>query len=268
MSAIYDYLRAVAIVVAFIAAKQSKKAAWSFDLILTAWFGMGCFLFPQTVVSKVFESPSDPAVGYGVQTLGACFLGVACFQYLCLNSRDDTVIGSIALSKALGFVPLLATSLYTYVTYQKKVDHAAFCFLLTIYTGIWLINVMLLVETRPSIGRREQRGPKMKETMASNYLVQSIGVLLISNIFTSWYAPCFLRKEDKKSFIVSQIVFVGLLTLASVYYCNLRKENTKAVLLQIGHSLVGGILPAVGYFLLTREDRVPTNSYFTRSKSS
>ncbi|XP_056002589.1 uncharacterized protein LOC125659008 isoform X3 [Ostrea edulis] len=246
----------------------------------------------------VFESPSDPAVGYGVQTLGACFLGVACFQYLCLNSRDDTVIGSIALSKALGFVPLLATSLYTYVTYQKKVDHAAFCFLLTIYTGIWLINVMLLVETRPSIGRREQRGPvsvvfrlmflvfllhglaalafpstilslmKMKETMASNYLVQSIGVLLISNIFTSWYAPCFLRKEDKKSFIVSQIVFVGLLTLASVYYCNLRKENTKAVLLQIGHSLVGGILPAVGYFLLTREDRVPTNSYFTRSKSS
>lgn len=53
MSAIYNYLRAVAIVVAFIAAKQSKKAAWSFDLILTAWFGMGCFLFPQTVVSKV-----------------------------------------------------------------------------------------------------------------------------------------------------------------------------------------------------------------------
>jgi hypothetical protein len=30
---------------------------------------------------------------------------------------------------------------------------------LTIYTGIWLINVMLLMETRPSIGRREARGP-------------------------------------------------------------------------------------------------------------
>jgi hypothetical protein len=53
MSAVYDYLRAVAIVVAFIAAKQSKKAAWSFDLFLTAWFGMGCFLFPKIIVSKV-----------------------------------------------------------------------------------------------------------------------------------------------------------------------------------------------------------------------
>lgn len=53
MSAIYDYTRAVAIVIAFIAGKQSKKAAVLFDLVLTAWFGLACFSFPKTVVSKV-----------------------------------------------------------------------------------------------------------------------------------------------------------------------------------------------------------------------
>lgn len=53
MSAIYDYARAVAIVIAFIAGKQSKKAAVLFDLVLTAWFGLACFSFPKTVVSKV-----------------------------------------------------------------------------------------------------------------------------------------------------------------------------------------------------------------------
>jgi hypothetical protein len=64
--------------------------------------------------------------------------------------------------------------------------------------------------------------------------------------------------------------FVGLLTLASVYYCHQKKERTQAVLLQIGHSLLGGILPAVGYYLLTKDDRVTTTTYYyytTRSKS-
>lgn len=53
MSAIYDYARAVAVVIAFIAGKQSKKAAVLFELVLTAWFGLACLLFPKTVVSKV-----------------------------------------------------------------------------------------------------------------------------------------------------------------------------------------------------------------------
>lgn len=34
-----------------------------------------------------------------------------------------------------------------------------FCFLLTVYAAIWLMNVALLLETRPSIGRREHKGP-------------------------------------------------------------------------------------------------------------
>lgn len=53
MSVIYDYLRAALVIVAFIAGKQNKKSAWSFDLLLTAWFGMGCYLFPKIVVAKV-----------------------------------------------------------------------------------------------------------------------------------------------------------------------------------------------------------------------
>lgn len=49
---------------------------------------------------KVFGT-SDLAMDCAVQHVGACFLSMALFQYMCHKSRDDTVFGSIAVSKAL-----------------------------------------------------------------------------------------------------------------------------------------------------------------------
>ncbi|XP_061188442.1 uncharacterized protein LOC133196594 [Saccostrea echinata] len=295
MSAVYDYLRAAAIVVAFFAARQSKKSALSFDLYLSAWFGAGCFLFPRFVASKIFVS-SDHSHVFGVQTVGASFITMALFQYLCNKSRDETVLGSISVSKALGFLPLLFASVYTFVMNQKSFHHPAFCFILTIFSGIWLINVALLFEIRPAIGRREHGGPvsvvcrlmflvfllhgladlafpstvasimKVKSSVGLNFLTQSIGALLISNIFTSWYAPCFLRKEDRKSFIDSQLVYELLVALASGYFCYMTKADTSATLLFVAHSLAGMLLPVVGCVLMYREDHVITNTHYTRSK--
>ncbi|XP_062601584.1 uncharacterized protein LOC134263277 [Saccostrea cucullata] len=282
MSAVYDYLRALAVVVAFVAAKQSIKSALSFDLYLSAWLGTGCFLFPRFVASKrdLENGPWDDTVQPEIPS----------------HSRDETVLGSIILSKALGFLPLLFASVYIFVMNQTIFHHSAFCFVLTIFSGIWLINVALLYETRPAVGRREQKGPvnvvfrlmflvfllhgladlAFPETMASlmkvtsspamKFLIQSIGALLISNIFTAWFAPCFLRKEDRKSFIDSQLLYAVLVAVASGCYCYQKKTDTSASLLFVAHSLLGMVLPAVGFVLMNREDHVITNTHYLRSK--
>lgn len=297
MSAIYDYARAIAVVIAFIAGKQSKKAAVLFELVLTAWFGLACFLFPKTVVSKVFGT-SGLALNCAVQHQGACFLSVALFQYMCHKSRDDTVFGSIAVSKALGFLPLLLASLYTFMTNGKSVNHSGFCFLLTVYAAIWLMNIALLLETRPSIGRREHKGPvsmvvrliflvnllqglaclafpstivsflKVADSVRMNYLFQSYGALVLSSIFISWYAPCFLRREDRRSFFVSNLVFAVLILLTTMIYCYHKKESAQTVVQHAASSLMMILLPGLGWYLMYREDHGSTNTYYTRSKRS
>lgn len=299
MSAIYDYARAVAIVIAFIAGKQSKKAAVLFDLVLTAWFGLACFSFPKTVVSKVFGT-SDLAMDCAVQHVGACFLSVALFQYMCHKSRDDTVFGSIAVSKALGFLPLLLASLYTFITNEKSVNHSGFCFLLTVFVAIWLMNVALLLETRPSIGRREHRGPvstvvrliflmnliqglaclafpstivdflkvATSVRISMNYLFQAYGALVLSSIFISWYAPCFLRREDRRSFFVSNLLFAVLILWTTMLYCYQTKESVQTVVQHLGCLSMMTLLPSLGWYLMYREDHGSTNTYYTRSKRS
>lgn len=42
--------------------------------------------------------------------------------------------------------------------------------------------------------------------ISMNYLFQSYGALVLSSIFISWYAPCFLRREDRRSFFVSNLL--------------------------------------------------------------
>jgi hypothetical protein len=88
---------------------------------------------------QIFASPSDPVLGYGVQTLGACFLGVAIFQYLCLESRDDTVIGSIVLSKALVNYQNRGATINTGIVYHS-ILMPRFNFLYTILLIRILVN--------------------------------------------------------------------------------------------------------------------------------
>lgn len=42
--------------------------------------------------------------------------------------------------------------------------------------------------------------------ISMNYLFQAYGALVLSSIFISWYAPCFLRREDRRSFFVSNLL--------------------------------------------------------------
>lgn len=52
-------------------------------------------------ILQIFGTTFNAALNLGVQNVGASFLSVAAFNYMCLKSRDETVIGSIALSKAM-----------------------------------------------------------------------------------------------------------------------------------------------------------------------
>jgi len=298
MSVIYDYLRAALVIVAFIAGKQNKKSAWSFDLLLTAWFGMGCYLFPQIVVEKIFGTTFNAALNLGVQNVGASFLSVAAFNYMCLKSRDETVIGSIALSKAMGFLPLLVSTLYTFIKNEKSVTHSGFCLLLTIFSAVWLMNVIVLMETRPVIGRREHKGAvsivfrvlflvlllqglgslalsssiasfhNIKSTVPMTFLIQSVGAVLISKIFILWYAPCFIKREDRRNVFVSLLLFVVLFQLAILNYCYQKKEGAMATVQHMAPTLLMMALSSVGCYLLSREDPLYTNTHYTRSKSN
>lgn len=58
------------------------------------------------------------------------------------------------------------------------------------------------------------------------FLIQSVGAVLISKIFILWYAPCFIKREDRRN------VFVSLLLVSDIQswkdcYRYIVKSSTK-----------------------------------------
>ena len=69
-----------------------------------------------------------------------------------------------------------------------------FCLLLTIFSAVWLMNVIVLMETRPVIGRREHKGAVsiVFRVLFLVLLLQGLGSLAFSSSIASFHVSIHL----------------------------------------------------------------------------
>ena len=297
---VFDIIRGLALLVGLTAGAKSKIS----DIVFTTWLGLGMFLFPDKVVDYQVSDKvsSDGLMYFLVRCFGASQLTMALFTWLTWKSHDTTVKGSILWAKTLGCVPLMIVMMYGQVSKGKQFGHGNLWFILPCFVAIWLYNIYQLC-TPLAVGRREQKGPVsivcklyflmifveclqamafpstmlyfMNTSSQSQFMAQHfVRVCAASDfafVFLAWYAPCFLRDEDKKLFFISQLAGAGLEVLSLLTACFVDHVIEVSQLYWSFLFMLPLLLPAVGLVLIIQKERAKTAefaySYNTRSKS-
>ncbi|XP_060066536.1 uncharacterized protein LOC132546801 [Ylistrum balloti] len=302
MVPVYDVIRALALLVGFGVSLGDRKTAMFADMVFTSWLGVGAILFPQFFMGQqVFSDKTikDPNNILMYRLYGVHILAPMVMWYSCRKSRDDSVIGAMLWSRTLGLFPLLMVMLHGHFTYTKTFTDRNMWFFILCVGCIMVTNIVQLVRTRPSVGRREMKGPVSvilrldflllfiiglatmafpKVTIGSfihdpkNFQVHQervSGAIAFGHIFLAWFAPSFRENEDRRRFFCMQLTII-LLTLGCVacaFYDG--SINAETVRLFLGCCLTG-ILPAAGLYYLAEDSSssITSKTYFTRSKAS
>lgn len=272
------------------------------DMVFSSWLGVGAILFPQFFMGHQLTSEKGAKDANSIllyRVYGAQLLIPVLFWYYGRKSRDETVVGSMLWSRALGLVPVLMVMLYGHYTYKTFSDRNLWFFVLCMVC-IWLSNVVQLVRSRPSVGRREQKGPVSvifriefllmfvtglaamafpKMTIAPLFsdpknfqlhIERLLGSLQFSLMFLAWYAPSFRDNEDRRRFFCMQLTMIVAVLgcTACCWHCGtLTSDQFMSSTLGLS---VPTLIPLAGLYFMSDsyQSQGSTKTYFTRSKAS
>ncbi|XP_033748755.1 uncharacterized protein LOC117333529 [Pecten maximus] len=301
MVPVFDVIRALALVVGFAVSQVDRKTAMFADMVFTSWLGVGTILFPQFFMGQQLYSDKtikDPDNILMYRMFGVSILAPMLMWYSCRKSRDDSVIGAMLWSRSLGLFPLLMVLLYGHFTYSKTFIDRHMWFFILFVGCIWVSNVIQLMRTKPSVGRREQKGP-VSVILRLDFLIlflvglggmafpkQALSFIIFepknfqlhlermsaavafSQIFLAWFAPSFRDNEDRRRLFCMQLtgLFLTLGCWACAFYDGtLNAERLRVCLFYC----IPSVLPAAGLYYLSEENQSLTSkTYFTRSKAS
>ncbi|OWF35597.1 uncharacterized protein LOC110442751 [Mizuhopecten yessoensis] len=302
MAPIFDVIRALALVVGFAVSLRDRKTAMFADMVFTSWLGAGAILFPQFFMGQQVQSDKtmkDPDSILMYRMYGVYLLVPMLMWYSCRKSRDDSVVGALLWSRALGLLPLLMVSLYGHFSTKKIFTDRNMWFFVLFIGCSWVSNVVQLVTTRPSVGRREQKGPVSTifrleflvffvvglGVMAFPHMSLSLFIaspkifqihlgrvtaaLMFSQIFLAWFAPSFRDNEDRRRLFCMQLtmLFLAVGCIACAFYSGTMSVVQLRIFLV---SCAPFLLPAAGLYFISEGTQSSSTSktYFTRSKAS
>ncbi|XP_069135086.1 uncharacterized protein [Argopecten irradians] len=302
MVPVFDVIRALALVAGFAVSQVDRKTAMFADMAFTSWFGVGAIFFPQFFMGQQLFSDKtikDPDNILIYRIFGVHILAPMLLWYSCRKSRDESVIGAMLWTRSLGLFPMLMVMLYGHFTYAKTFTDRHMWFFILFVGCTFVSNVAQLLRTKPSVGRREQKGPVSvvlrlefllmfilglasmafpKQCLTSIiadpknfqlHLERLFGAISFSQIFLAWFALSFRDNEDRRRYFCMKLTctLLGLGCVACAFYDGtLNAERLRVFLLWA----IPSVLPAVGLYLLSEGDRATLTSktYYTRSKAS
>ncbi|XP_063448887.1 uncharacterized protein LOC134728269 [Mytilus trossulus] len=291
-SCIFDVVRGLALLVGLAAGSKSKIS----DLVFTTWIALGMFIFPDYVVGYQVSGKTDGLMIFFVRCTGASQLAMTMFMYLTRDTRDETVKGAILWSRTLGTAPMLMIMIYGQVYKNKFFGHGNLWFLLPFFISIWLYNVYQMHTPPPAVGRREQKGfvsillrvhflfiflvglqglafPNSVITFFMNTTPQFIHQHFVrvmcasdfSAIFVIWYAPSFLRDDDRKALFISHLAAAGLGVLSILAACFVDHAIEISQMYWILLLMTPVIIPAIGLGLILQNERSKNEVFSTPS---
>ncbi|KAL5015862.1 hypothetical protein ScPMuIL_005451 [Solemya velum] len=306
MANIYDYVRAVALVVGFLAVLWRDRKVWmKVDACVCMFYVVALIVFPGKYIrmQTTITTPDEFHI-FIAQNVGFMLLSVVMLWYLLGNSRDETFVGAFLIGRIVALAICDVTIIYGYLQYDKLSDKGLWFDLLGLVLHL-ITAIVQYVRTRPVMGRREPKGavtvimhiqfllqifsglfllafPKMFFKPLKNVPIDEvhmqytriIGAMALGFGFMTWYSPAFRSNEDKISFNIVgcllPVIEVAVVGLSFLTGCLTNMEIWKMMSVQITM-----ILPLLVVVLLKRAekghdsvDRVTTGGYYTRSKSN
>ncbi|VDI73498.1 Hypothetical predicted protein [Mytilus galloprovincialis] len=294
---IFDVVRGLALLVGLAAGSKSKIS----DLVFTTWIALGMFIFPDYVVGYQVSGKTDGLMIFFVRCTGASQLAMTMFMYLTRDTRDETVKGAILWSRTLGTAPMLMIMIYGQVYKNKVFGHGNLWFFLPFFISIWIYNVYQMHTPPPAVGRREQKGfvsillrvyflvffveglqglafPNsvmffMNTTpqFIHQHFVRVLCASDFSAIFLIWYAPSFLRDDDRKALFISHLAAAGLGILSLLAACFVDHAIEVSQMYWILLFMTPVLIPAIGLGLILQNERsknavfTTPSHYYTRS---